>query len=131
VKAIIFNEYGGSDVLAFGDVPIPAVGPDIVLIRTHAAGVNPAEWKAREGALAAIFPTHFPVIPGWDVAGVVDAVGVGVHEYEVGDELLGYVRRDHCSMALMPSSSRRPFVRLPANHPHCPGRRRLHFRWSA
>jgi NADPH:quinone reductase-like Zn-dependent oxidoreductase len=95
VKAITFSEYGGPEVLAFGDVPIPPVGPDIVLIGTRAAGVNPAEWKAREGDLASILPTHFPVIPGWDVAGVVEAVGVGVHEYEVGDELLGYVRRDH------------------------------------
>jgi NADPH:quinone reductase-like Zn-dependent oxidoreductase len=95
VKAIIFSEYGGPDVLAFSEVPVPGVGPDIVLIRTRAAGVNPAECKAREGAVAAIFPTHFPVIPGWDVAGVVEAVGVGVHEYEVGDELIGYVRRDH------------------------------------
>jgi NADPH:quinone reductase-like Zn-dependent oxidoreductase len=95
VKAITFSEYGGPDVLALSDVPDPAVGPDIVLIRTRAAGVNPAEAKAREGGLAAIFPTQFPVIPGWDVAGVVEAVGVGVHEYEPGDELLGYVRRDH------------------------------------
>lgn len=95
MKAIIFNEYGGPDVLTLSELPAPVVGPDIVLVRTHAAGVNPAEAKARQGNLAESFPTHFPAIPGWDVAGVVAAVGVGVHEYKVGDEVLGYVRRDH------------------------------------
>jgi NADPH:quinone reductase-like Zn-dependent oxidoreductase len=52
------------------------------------------DWKMREGRLDAAFPSHFPLVPGWDVAGVVEAIGPAVTEFAVGDEVLGYVRRD-------------------------------------
>jgi NADPH:quinone reductase-like Zn-dependent oxidoreductase len=52
------------------------------------------DWKIREGRLDAAFPSHFPLVPGWDVAGVVEAVGPAVNEFAIGDEVLGYVRRD-------------------------------------
>lgn len=76
-------------------MPEPKVGPDFVLVRAKAAGVNPVDWKIREGHLDALFPTHFPVIPGWDVAGVVERVGPAVSEFSPGDEVIGYVREDH------------------------------------
>jgi NADPH:quinone reductase-like Zn-dependent oxidoreductase len=56
--------------------------------------VNPVDWKIREGRLAGRFPHHFPLIPGWDVAGVVAAVGPAVRRFAVGDEVYGCVRRD-------------------------------------
>jgi NADPH:quinone reductase-like Zn-dependent oxidoreductase len=95
VKAIALNEYGGPEVLAEMELPTPKIGPDGVLVRTSAAGVNPVDWKIREGRLDGGFPSHFPLVPGWDVAGVVEAVGPAVAGYSVGDEVLGYVRRDH------------------------------------
>lgn len=56
--------------------------------------MNPVDHKVREGYLYGAFFTHFPLVPGWDVAGVVEAIGPGVHEFAVGDEVVGYVRRD-------------------------------------
>jgi NADPH:quinone reductase-like Zn-dependent oxidoreductase len=96
VKAIVMSQYGGPDVLKFAvDAPEPKVGPDSVLVRVKAAGVNPVDWKIREGRLDRLFPTDFPVIPGWDVAGVVERAGAAVSEFSPGDEVIGYVREDH------------------------------------
>lgn len=90
------NQYGGPDVLKLAaDVPEPKVGPDFVLVRVKAAGVNPVDWKIREGRLDGLFQTDFPVIPGWDVAGVVERTGPAVSEFSPGDEVIGYVREDH------------------------------------
>jgi NADPH:quinone reductase-like Zn-dependent oxidoreductase len=89
------QRYGGPEVLELTDVPEPKVGPDSVLVRAKAAGVNPVDWKIREGYLDGLFPTHFPMIPGWDLAGVVERVGPAVSEFSPGDEVIGYVREDH------------------------------------
>lgn len=90
------NQYGGPGVLKLAtDVPEPKVGPDFVLVRVKAAGVNPVDWKIREGRLDGLFQTDFPVIPGWDMAGVVERAGPAVSEFSPGDEVIGYVREDH------------------------------------
>jgi NADPH:quinone reductase-like Zn-dependent oxidoreductase len=65
-----------------------------VLVRSHAAGVNPVDLKIRQGALAGAFPHHFPIIPGWELAGVVERVGPAVVDLAAGDEVFGYLRRD-------------------------------------
>ncbi|MFI6132067.1 NADP-dependent oxidoreductase [Micromonospora sp. NPDC051141] len=88
------DEYGPADLLTVRELPTPPVGPDTVLVRVRAAGVNPVDWKVRAGHLAGAFPTHFPLVPGWDAAGVVEAVGPAVSGFAVGDEVIGYVRRD-------------------------------------
>lgn len=95
MKAIVLNRYGGPDVLDVADLPEPTVGPDSVLVRVRAVGVNPVDWKIREGRLEARFPSHFPIVPGWDLAGVVERVGPAVYEFAPGDEVVGYVREDH------------------------------------
>ncbi|MYR05510.1 zinc-binding dehydrogenase [Gordonia sp. SID5947] len=94
MRAITYSRFGGPDVLALTDLPTPKVGPDSVLVRVRASSVNPVDWKVREGYLDAIMDTLFPVIPGWDVAGVVEQVGLDTPEFEVGDEVFGYVRKD-------------------------------------
>lgn len=94
VEAIAIDAYGPADLLAVRELPEPPVGPDTVLVRVRVAGVNPVDWKVREGHLAAAFPSHFPLVPGWDAAGVVAAVGPAVTGFAVGDEVIGYVRRD-------------------------------------
>jgi NADPH:quinone reductase-like Zn-dependent oxidoreductase len=94
MRAIFQQTYGGPDVLELGERPDPTVGPDIILVRVRAAGVNPVDWKIREGYLQGAFPHALPNIPGWDVAGVVEAVGPAVKEFKAGDEVLGYVRKD-------------------------------------
>jgi NADPH:quinone reductase-like Zn-dependent oxidoreductase len=94
VKAIAIDAYGGAERLVPRELPDPPVGPDTVLVRVRAAGVNPVDWKVREGHLAGAMPSHFPLVPGWDAAGVVEAVGPAVTGFAVGDEVIGYVRRD-------------------------------------
>ncbi|MDA3631077.1 NADP-dependent oxidoreductase [Saccharopolyspora sp. WRP15-2] len=94
MKAIVLDEYGGPDALRLTELPDPKVAPGEVLIRVKAAGVNPVDWKLAAGNLDAVMETHFPLIPGWDVAGVVERVGFDVEEYAPGDEVFGYIRKD-------------------------------------
>ncbi|MET3982584.1 NADP-dependent oxidoreductase [Streptomyces sp. PvR034] len=97
MKAITFSAYGTDGApgsLALVDAPEPKVGPGEVLVRVKAAGVNPVDWKIAAGYLDATTETRFPVIPGWDVAGVVEALGADTREYAVGDEVYGYLRKE-------------------------------------
>lgn len=94
MQAMTYSSYGGLDVLERSTQPLPKVGPGSVLIRVKAAGVNPVDWKIMSGGLDGLMDVAFPVIPGWDVAGVVEAVGFDVPELQVGDEVYSYGRRD-------------------------------------
>jgi NADPH:quinone reductase-like Zn-dependent oxidoreductase len=94
MRAIAYHEYGGSDRLELTDLPEPKVGPDTVLVRVRAAGVNPVDWKVREGNSDGAFDVYFPVVPGWDAAGTVERVGPAVTEFAPGDEVVAYLRRD-------------------------------------
>ena len=95
VKAIAVQRYGGPEVLELMDLPEPRLGPDVVLVRVKYAGVNPADWKIREGYIDDWFESHFPLVMGCDMAGVVERTGLGVTEFSPGDEVVGYVRADH------------------------------------
>ena len=90
MKAIQFEQFGGTDVLHEVDVQVPQPGPGQVRVRVRAAGVNALDGKIRSGALEAVFPTSLPVIPGYEVSGTVDAVGSGVTNVSVGDEVFGW-----------------------------------------
>ena len=85
--AIRMHSYGGPEVLRYEDVPRPQVGKGEVLIRVHAAGVNPLDWKVRSGSLNGFIQHKLPLIPGWDVSGVVEKVGPGVSAFGKGDEV--------------------------------------------
>ncbi|WP_089105082.1 NADP-dependent oxidoreductase [Streptomyces hyaluromycini] len=92
MKAIIYRRYGGPEVPELAEVEPPKVHVDSVLVRVRAAAVNPADLQMREGLAHANVPTCFPVIPGWDIAGVVEEAGPGAPEFRPGDEVVGYVR---------------------------------------
>ncbi|MFE9796887.1 NADP-dependent oxidoreductase [Streptomyces goshikiensis] len=94
MKAITYSAYGTSDSLKLVDVAPPKVGPGEVLVRVKAAGVNPVDWKIAAGYIDPIMEVRFPVIPGWDVSGVVEAIGPDTFDYAVGDEVFGYLRKD-------------------------------------
>ncbi len=95
MRAAVYDEYGDADVITVREHDDPPVGPDTVLVRVKATSVNPVDWKIRCGFLQGAYPHHLPIIPGWDVSGVVEAVGPAVVTgLEVGDEVWGYVRRD-------------------------------------
>ena len=93
MRAIAVNQWGGRDKLELVDVEPPPVAPDGVLLRVRAAALNPVDCKIREGKLAGAFPHHFPVILGWDAAGVVEEVGPAVTWFKPGDAAYGYCRR--------------------------------------
>jgi len=89
MKAIRIHNYGGPEVLEYEDAPRPEPQADEVLIRVHAAGVNPFDWKIRAGHLKDIFPVSFPLILGWDLSGVIEEVGSGATRFKKGDEVFG------------------------------------------
>ncbi|MGZ3676718.1 MAG: quinone oxidoreductase family protein [Ktedonobacterales bacterium] len=74
------------------DLPRPTIGPDELLIRVHAAGVNPTDWKIRDRQMPVSAP-QFPLVLGQDLAGIVEQVGTGVAGWAVGDEVFGIVRQ--------------------------------------
>jgi NADPH:quinone reductase-like Zn-dependent oxidoreductase len=94
VKAVAYSRYGGPEVLELVDLPTPKFGQNGVLVRVEAAVVNPADLALQAGLADPIMEAVFPVVPGWDVAGVVEEVGDGVTELSPGDEVLGYLRQD-------------------------------------
>jgi NADPH:quinone reductase-like Zn-dependent oxidoreductase len=119
MRAAVYDEFGGADKLTVREVDDPPVGPDTVLVRVKANSVNPVDWKIREGYLQGAYPHHLPIIPGWDVAGVVEAVGPAVRTgLRPGDEVFGYVRRDDVKLGttaeLVPAPER-TVTRKPAS----------------
>jgi NADPH:quinone reductase-like Zn-dependent oxidoreductase len=96
MKAVRIHNYGGPEALVYEDAPIPALESGEVLIRVHAAGVNPLDWKVREGYGKEWFHHRLPLIPGWDVAGIVDALSEGVTNIKIGESVYGFLdtRRD-------------------------------------
>ncbi|MBO0684908.1 MAG: NADP-dependent oxidoreductase [Candidatus Dormibacteraeota bacterium] len=89
-RAVRFNQYGDADVLDVVDVDRPHPGPGEVLVRVRAAGINPGEWKIRQGMLHERWPATFPSGQGSDLAGVVEEVGEGVTGLGMGDEVIGF-----------------------------------------
>ncbi|MFC7625519.1 NADP-dependent oxidoreductase [Microlunatus sp. GCM10028923] len=95
MRAVTYSAYSqDNSTLEVREVDPPKVAPSSVLIKVHAAGVNPVDWKVLAGGLDPLLETVFPVIPGWDVAGTVIAVGPDTPEFAPGDEVLAYARKD-------------------------------------
>lgn len=95
MRAATYDRYTTDDSdVRVRDLPTPKVFPGSVLIEVRAAGVNPVDWKAMSGGLDGLIDAVFPVIPGWDVAGIVVETGIDTPEFAVGDEVLAYARKD-------------------------------------
>ena len=93
MRAVAIDEWGGRDKLRLRDLPEPKMAPDCVTVRVRAAGVNPVDWKTRIGRQEPRFAFHFPLVIGWDMAGVVERVGPSTRGVAVGDEVMVYARR--------------------------------------
>jgi NADPH:quinone reductase-like Zn-dependent oxidoreductase len=94
MKAVQFSDYGPPDALHVADVEEPHAGAGQIRIAVKAVGVNPFEWKVRSGMMREAMPLDLPSIPGSDVAGVVDEVGDGVTDVDLGDEVFGFAVSD-------------------------------------
>jgi NADPH:quinone reductase-like Zn-dependent oxidoreductase len=91
MKAVRIHSYGGPEVLVYEDMPRPEPAGGEILIRVHAAGVNPLDWKVREGHAREWLDHQLPLILGWDISGIIEAVGSGVHKFRIGDAVYGLI----------------------------------------
>lgn len=87
MKAVRIHAYGDASVLCYEEAPMPVVGDDDVLIRVVGTSVNPVDWKIREGHLKTMISYTMPFTPGWDVSGVVEAIGRRAVKFKVGDSV--------------------------------------------
>src|ERR1035437_7540162 len=94
MRAMAYDTYGSDDVLTLSELPDPKFGPGEVRIRVRRAGVDPVDWRVMVRRLDGRMAVVFPVVPGWDVAGTVESVGIDTPEFEVGDEVVAYARKD-------------------------------------
>ncbi|TDK24491.1 NADP-dependent oxidoreductase [Arthrobacter crusticola] len=93
MKRVVYRAFGGPEQLVIEEAPLPRMAQDSVLVRVRGAAVNPADIAIQHGVMKDQMDTFFPVTPGWDVAGTVEAIGAGVSEFVPGDEVLGYTRQ--------------------------------------
>ena len=105
MKAIVQDRYGSADVLEFRDIDYPAVGPEDVLVRVHAAGCGPDVWHLMTGMpymarLAIGLREPKLKVLGWDVAGTVEAVGADVTAFRLGDEVMGQAKGSFAELVI-------------------------------
>ncbi len=89
IRALVLASYGGPDAVAISTIAAPTAGPNQVLVRVKAAGINGLDWKVREGYVRDAFPLQLPTVLGIELAGVVEAVGAGASRFKVGDRVMG------------------------------------------
>ena len=120
MRAITQRKFGGPEVLEVAEVPRPEPLPTEVLVRVVAAGINPVDVKTRGGSGMAGVLGEPPFVLGWDVSGVVEQVGFGVHTLEAGDEVYGmpWFPRQAGGYAEFVTAPSRHFARKPATIGH-------------
>lgn len=89
MKTVRIHEYGNADVLHLEDIPVPQIASDELLIKIHAASVNPVDWMVREGYLKDMHLHKLPLTLGQDFSGTVEKVGSSVTEFKIGDKVFG------------------------------------------
>jgi len=94
MKGVSYNSFGGSEVLQYGDLPEPKLSQNTVIVRMKATAINPADIALQAGSGESLMETWFPVVPGWDIAGIVERVGAGVVEFHPGDEVIAYMHQE-------------------------------------
>jgi len=112
MQAVRYREYGGPEVVVVEQVAVPQPKAGQVLVRIHATGLNPMDWKLRQGYMKAYMPIDFPFTPGTDIAGVVEAVGPGVTTLQLGEAVFGLGSGGYAEYAIAPAAN---LVHKPAN----------------
>uniref|UniRef100_A0AAU2VRH0 NADP-dependent oxidoreductase n=1 Tax=Streptomyces sp. NBC_00008 TaxID=2903610 RepID=A0AAU2VRH0_9ACTN len=108
MKKVNFAEFGGPDVLRLIDAEEPHAGPGRIRVAVRAAGVNPVDWRIREGQVLGAHPTELPAGVGLDAAGIVDEVGEGVDGIEIGDHVFGEGSSTYAEFAVLSAWARMP-----------------------
>jgi NADPH:quinone reductase-like Zn-dependent oxidoreductase len=105
MKAIRIYEYGDASTLKLEDIPKLSTANDQILVRVHVAGVNPTDWKIRQGYLKQVMPAHFPLTIGQDFAGEVTERGKAVDNFKVGERVFGFAQGAYAEYATAPVST--------------------------
>jgi NADPH:quinone reductase-like Zn-dependent oxidoreductase len=105
MKAVRIYEYGDASTLKLEDMPHLSTANDQILVRVHDAGVNPIDWKIRQGYLKQVMPAHFPLTIGQDFAGEVAERGKAVSGFQVGDRVFGFAQGAYAEYATAPVST--------------------------
>ncbi|MFE6162254.1 NADP-dependent oxidoreductase [Streptomyces sp. NPDC056486] len=108
MKRVSFAEFGGPDVLQLLDAEEPHAGPGRIRVAVRAAGVNPVDWRVREGQVLGAHPIKLPAGVGLDAAGVVDEVGEGVEGVEIGDHVFGEGDSTYAEFAVLSAWAHMP-----------------------
>ncbi|MGW7559413.1 NADP-dependent oxidoreductase [Streptomyces sp. NPDC054757] len=108
MKKVSFAEFGGPDVLHLIDADEPHAGPGRIRIAVRVAGVNPVDWRIREGQILGAHPTELPSGVGIDASGVVDEIGEGVEGVEIGDRVFGEGSSTYAEFAVLGAWARMP-----------------------
>ncbi|MFD9424232.1 MULTISPECIES: NADP-dependent oxidoreductase [unclassified Streptomyces] len=108
MKKVSFADFGGPDVLQLVDAEEPQAGPGQIRIAVRAAGVNPVDWRVREGQILAAHPLELPAGVGLDASGVVDEIGDGVEGVAVGDHVFGEGASTYAEFAVLSAWARMP-----------------------
>ncbi|WP_435246630.1 NADP-dependent oxidoreductase [Streptomyces sp. NRRL F-5630] len=101
MKKVSFAEFGGPEVLRLIDAEEPHAGPGQIRIAVRAAGVNPVDWRLREGQVLGAHPLELPAGVGLDAAGVVDEIGEGVRDVAPGDRVFGEGTSTYAELAVL------------------------------
>jgi NADPH:quinone reductase-like Zn-dependent oxidoreductase len=101
MKAVVLHEYGPPKNLKYEDFEDPKPKHGEVLVRVHAIGVNPIDWKIRSGAMKGQFSVAFPAILGYDIAGIVSQLGEGVNDFAVGDRVFARTGGAYAELAVV------------------------------
>lgn len=105
MKAIRIHEYGDAGTLRLEEIPDISISDDQLLVRVHDAGVNPVDWKIRQGYLKQVMPARFPLTIGQDFAGKVAERGKAVDRFAVGDRVFGFAQGSYAEFAAASVSS--------------------------
>ena len=110
MKAIVLHEYGPASLLTYEEVEDPKPATGEVLVRVAATSINPADWRARSGAVKDFRPIEFPYIPGLDLAGTVVEAGEGVTSFEPGDRVMAVARHTYAELCTVKATD---LVKIP------------------
>lgn len=95
MKAKVINRFGNTNVFEFSEIPYPELKSDEIIIKTVSGSVNPIDWKQRQGKHRFIFGFPFPIVLGYDVAGIVVKTGLDVREFKTGDKVCGVLNNKY------------------------------------
>jgi NADPH:quinone reductase-like Zn-dependent oxidoreductase len=110
MKAIRINSYGHADQMKLEDAPRPSIRGDQALVRIRAAGVNPVDWKIREGYLKDMMRASFPLTLGQDFAGDIVEVGADIRDFKIGDKVFGFAPGTYAEFTMLGAKD---LVRMP------------------